>query len=117
MVPLDDTTTNASMTGTQEDLDFIISHVILPPKLPHEQESSDVLEKGELALVSLVQEIAKAFSSLLPPRKARKRQAIITMFERSRHLCKYGMSQDGLESNIFGIEINGKPSTEIWERS
>ena len=48
-------------TMTSPEIDFIVNHLILPPKLPQEDEDLEVKRNGELRILDLTTEAAKAF--------------------------------------------------------
>ena len=46
---------------TSSDINFVVNHLILPPKLPQEDEDLQVKINGELRILDLTTEAAKAF--------------------------------------------------------
>lgn len=86
------------MNRTSEELDYIITHVFLPPKLPQEYDHGPQTDLGDVALCRLAYEAAVQFPKYLAERHQTQWRVVIRMlenllattivFDKENHVCK-----------------------------
>ena len=84
---------------TEESLEFIVHHVILPPQLPQEEEDAQISRAAERRLIKLLSTQLKDYCQV--DRQSWSIHAIWTSIEMMLHQCALLMSSDALTADLL----------------
>lgn len=96
------------MAITGEELSFIINHVVLPPRLPQEEDPN--LEYSENALLQLVHEQIILFVQQSSSHNADLWRPVLRMFASWRNcLSSNGtINTTAIQNALYGLQQGGK---------
>ena len=99
-----------------ESLNYIVNHLILPPKLPQQAESIDVIRRAEQALLRLVLDRVKAYGSKSSPSFSEQWRTIEKMLTWWITLnLPQKLSSKALAEALSGMRATGEPRLEFME--
>lgn len=94
-------------------LQFLINHLVLPPKLPQSQEED--LDKGHNVLLDFIYRNAVKFGNLCDKDDQMHWKHIVKMLSVWKETSQSGaLSPDVLETNLMSMKPNGKDYLDFY---
>lgn len=102
------------MTGISEaTIEYLVNHVVLPPRLPHSKEDDETIRGGEKALVDMLIDQVKCFTRL--PGSENEWQIIQSMLHNVRKLCSVTKpSSDTISGALKILRDGGRSFFNPW---
>ena len=102
------------MDLSEDQLEFIINHVFLPPRLPGEEEED--LWGKEFGLLGLVQTFAQQFALQLAPESSSRWQPVLTMLQTWIDVIRLGdINKDLLDTKLKKLKVNGMSYESLYD--
>jgi len=96
---------------SEEELRYIVNHVVLPPELPQKDDSSN---ENDDVLLRFVHTAAVSFASQLPSNASRTWEPIITMLSQWMEISQHGtINEIILDQALEGMRAGGMSGDPI----